>query len=604
MDNIIVFGAGYMGAQAVNLLGKDNISFFIDNDINKQNKKYMGFDVLSLEQAVCDIKESSIVIAISDKYVHEIKEQLERKGLTNYVTLNKIKFDITKRKLQERKNYIEVYNKAIAWIYNNSIEKEGIINNTALPKSYPEVTGYYIPTLIRWGHRGLAVEYAKWLCSIQHEDGAWYDTEDKCPYIFDSAQILKGLIAVRELYPEVDEHIIRGCDWILSNMSEEGRLVSPLKDAWGDGKTFSELIHTYCISPIADAGRILNRFDYINKANKIACYYTTKCREQILNFDLLSHFYAYVMEAMLDIGETELAREAMEKIALIQKGSGAVPAYNNVDWVCSTGLFQLAVVWFRLGDTEKGNKAFEYACKLQNETGGWYGSYLSENNPNENNTYFPDAEISWAVKYFLDALYYKNLLQFKEQAPSFISDIKESDGRYECIYNVIKNVAGAKRVLDIGCGKGRYLKNLAKTLPDNQYCGVDLSVSVMEYFDIPRCEKRQGSLTNIPYEDNYFDVAYTCEALEHAVDIQSAVKELCRVVKNGGFVAIIDKNKEKLGYFEIEEWEQWFDEGELKGYLLKYCSEVEVIKEVDFDDEPANGLFYCWIGKVKKENVI
>lgn len=130
------------------------------------------------------------------------------------------------------------------------------------------------------------------------------------------------------------------------------------------------------------------------------------------------------MEAMLDIGHEELAREAMEKISKLQKESGAVPGYHNVDWVCSTGLFQLALVWFRLGEVEKGNKAFVYACKLQNETGGWYGSYISEDNANEVNTYFPDAEISWANKYFLDALYYKNLATFEKQADIFGSKIE------------------------------------------------------------------------------------------------------------------------------------------------------------------------------------
>lgn len=42
----------------------------------------------------------------------------------------------------------------------------------------------------------MAVTYAGWLCSIQHEEGAWYDTDDKEPYVFDTAQILKGLVAI------------------------------------------------------------------------------------------------------------------------------------------------------------------------------------------------------------------------------------------------------------------------------------------------------------------------------------------------------------------------------------------------------------------------
>ena len=76
------------------------------------------------------------------------------------------------------------------------------------------------------------------------------------------------------------------------------------------------------------------------------------------------------MEALCDIGETELARRAMEKVSALQREDGSVPAYQNVNWVCSTGLFQFALVWYKLGEREKGNRAFRYACSLQNPTGG------------------------------------------------------------------------------------------------------------------------------------------------------------------------------------------------------------------------------------------
>ena len=74
-----------------------------------------------------------------------------------------------------------------------------------------------------------------------------------------------------------------------------------------------------------------------------------------MDFSLLSHFYAYVMEGLLDMGEERLVREAMDNLAKYQSGDGAVPAFYDTNWVCSTGLFQLALVWFRLGDTERGN---------------------------------------------------------------------------------------------------------------------------------------------------------------------------------------------------------------------------------------------------------
>ena len=45
-------------------------------------------------------------------------------------------------------------------------------------------------------------------------------------------------------------------------------------------------------------------------------------------------------------------------------------------------------------------------------------------------SFFPDEEISWAVKYFLDALALKERLEFEKQAPTFMDNIDENDGRY------------------------------------------------------------------------------------------------------------------------------------------------------------------------------
>ena len=309
-------------------------------------------------------------------------------------------------------DYLKVYNKAISWINNNTVEEKGIIVSTDNPKAYPEVTGYYIPTLLRWGQDDKAISFAKWLVNIQKKDGSWRDCEDKDPYVFDSAQILKGLLAIRDKL-DVDENIIKGCEWILSNMQDDGRLVTPSRNAWGTDDSFcSEMIHLYCLSPIIETGTVLNRQDFVEKANKIANYYIERYPDKILNFNMLSHFYAYVMEAMLDIGRKDLAREAMNKMKDRQHENGMIEGMNDVGWTCSTGCFQLAIVWYQLGEIEVANKTFEYACSLQNESGGWYGSYPTNLiqkiiRGRQHPYYFPKGEISWCVKYFLDAYYWK-----------------------------------------------------------------------------------------------------------------------------------------------------------------------------------------------------
>ena len=601
--NYVLFGAGEWAKKTLAILGKENVSFIVDNNREKDGTYFFGIPIYYYQNKKKQLTEQNLVISVSPKYQDEIRQQLVLDAIIKVKTITEIEFERTKRKISQRTDYQKIYEKAIGWIQKNTITNEGIINSTATNKPYPEVTGYYIPTLINWGYKDLALQYAKWLCQIQKEDGSWYDTFDESPYIFDSAQILKGLIAIRPFYQEkqeIDQCIIAGCEWILSCMTDEGRLVTPDENAWGNESIHIELIHLYCLSPLLEAGKIYAKAEYQDKVKQVLTYYEGKYLDEICSFSLLSHFYAYVMEALVDLGEMELATKCMENVAKYQKENGEIPAYSNVDWVCSTGMFQLALVWFKLGNLDLGTKAFNYACKLQNESGGWFGSYLSIYNGNENPTYFPQDEISWANKYFLDALYYKNKCLFEKQASIFMDSIDEKDGRYQIVEQTIfGECSKGKKILDIGCGKGRYLRNLIDKFPDNQFYATDLSTTVMSYMEDLPIEMRQGSLTNIPYPDNYFDYVYCCEALEHAIDIKNAIAELARVTKPNGKIIIVDKNADRYGFFEIEEWEQWFDEKKLVKLLSSFCLDVKVEKNISYDDTKANGLFYAWVADVK-----
>ncbi len=605
MEKYILFGAGQYAIKVIHFLGRDKVELIVDNAPAKWGTNLEGISIYGPEEKKELLKSYQVIISVSLKYQQQIMMQLSQMNVKNAKTLKEIQTEITKKKIKSRTDYIKSYNKAIRWIIDNTLEGQAIICNTDKRKCYPEVTGYYIPTLLRWGYRDLAFSYAKWLCSIQKDDGSWYDTDDITSYIFDTAQIIKGLIEIRDLYPKVENHIIKGCNWILSNMGQCGRLASSTIEIWGDKKVCSEVIHLYCLSPLVKAGEILNKPFYKESAYKILDYYKTNHYDEIMNFGMLSHFYAYVMEALLDMGEDEIVKEAMDRVGKLQKGNGAVPAYHNVDWVCSTGLFQFALVWFRLGEIEKGNRAFNYACKLQNESGGWYGSYLSEENPNEDNNYFPTAEISWAVKYFLDALYYKNIAEFNLLSDSFQEKIDKKDGRYRIIRENVYIESTSRnmilKILDVGCGKGRYLKNLIEDEPEHSYFAVDLSEAVMKYITIDQVYKKQGILTNIPYPDHYFDITYTCEALEHAIDIKSAIKELARVTKPGGKIIVIDKNKTELGRLKIGECEIWFDAEHLKSLMQIYCSNVEIIHTVDYNGKKEDNLFLAWIGTIVEE---
>lgn len=497
---------------------------------------------------------------------------------------------------------LQLFAKAMLWIRKNTIGNGGIAVTSEQRVIYPEVTGYYIPTLLQWGEKDLAIAYTKHLCTMQKEDGAWYDSQGNDPYIFDTAQIMKGLVAIYPYLPEVKDAIIKGCDWLLSRMNEDGRLVPPNPHCFdGDETFYSELIHTYCLTPLRDAAAIFDKPEYEAAANKIKDYYIDNYRDKILHFSLLSHFYAYVMEGLLDMGERELISEAMYNIEKYQDSDGGIPGLNDVKWVCSTGMFQLAIVWYKLGEIEKGNRIFDYACTLQNASGGWFGSYPVSfvnryfSRGRQKAYYFPDEEISWAVKYFLDALALKEKLEFERQAPFFLDMIDKNDGRYVLIRKLIKenNTRGGMQVCDIGCGKGRYLKNLVVDCPEHEYYAFDLSEQVMKDISCVK-EKRVGSLTHISYEDNMFDFVYVCEAYEHAINLHGAFLELYRIVKPGGRFVIIDKPVEKLGKLEIDEWEQWISDNDMKKYTEECGGLLDIIESVPYEGKD-DGLFRAWI---------
>ena len=58
---------------------------------------------------------------------------------------------------------------------------------------------------------------------------------------------------------------------------------------------------------------------------------------------------------------------------------------------------QLAIALFKLGHPEPAQKAVTYLERMQHRSGGFFGSY------GKGAIYFTKEEISWGVKFFIDA---------------------------------------------------------------------------------------------------------------------------------------------------------------------------------------------------------
>ncbi len=152
----------------------------------------------------------------------------------------------------------------------------------------------------------------------------------------------------------------------------------------------------------------------------------------------------------------------------------------------------------------------------------------------------------------------------------------------------------SKRVLDVGCGKGRFARIFHQQEPEAEIWGLDISEEMLRHVP-PEIRTRAGSMTDLPFESEWFDGAYATESLEHAVEIDRAVSEMCRVVKPGGRIAIIDKNAEQWGRLETPEWEKWFTRKELERLLGRHCREVSSRLISYWEDVEPDGLFLAWL---------
>jgi hypothetical protein len=70
---------------------------------------------------------------------------------------------------------------------------------------------------------------------------------------------------------------------------------------------------------------------------------------------------------------------------------------------------------------------------------------------------------------------------------------------------------------------------------------------------------------------------------------------MCRVLKPGGKLAIIDKNAEHWGRLKTPAWEKWFGREELMKLLERNCHWVSSEYISYWEDVPPDGLFLVWL---------
>jgi SAM-dependent methyltransferase len=92
------------------------------------------------------------------------------------------------------------------------------------------------------------------------------------------------------------------------------------------------------------------------------------------------------------------------------------------------------------------------------------------------------------------------------------------------------------RILDAGCGSGRFMVELAKI---GTVTGVELSdTSVSLARERHLGDVVAGSVLEMPFPENSFDVAVSLDVIEHLDDDLAALRELRRTVAPGGALLV------------------------------------------------------------------
>ncbi|RLV95372.1 hypothetical protein JA1_000973 [Spathaspora sp. JA1] len=106
------------------------------------------------------------------------------------------------------------------------------------------------------------------------------------------------------------------------------------------------------------------------------------------------------------------------------------------------------------------------------------------------------------------------------------------------------------KVLDAGCGPGSITIDFAENyLPQGSIIGIEPTQELIDTANankeklnkpLDNLEFVKGSIYQLPFEDNTFDLVHVQQVIIHLQDPISALKELRRVVKPQGFVCVRD----------------------------------------------------------------
>jgi ubiquinone/menaquinone biosynthesis C-methylase UbiE len=112
---------------------------------------------------------------------------------------------------------------------------------------------------------------------------------------------------------------------------------------------------------------------------------------------------------------------------------------------------------------------------------------------------------------------------------------------------LLPHLKSGDRLLDVGCGPGTITMDLAELVAPGPVVGIDRSPEVIgrareaaEARALSNLTFAIGDVYNLDFGDDSFDVVYAHQVLQHLSDPTRALKEMRRVLRDGGWLAVRD----------------------------------------------------------------